>query len=224
MKQNVLLSCGIASSLLYIAMNAFVPLLFAGYSTTTQTVSELSAIGAPTRSLWVWLAMLYILLFAAFGLGVWQSAADNKALRTTGKLILIYVLINFYWPPMHLRGFERTMTDTLHIVWAMITLFLMMSIMVLGAVALGRLFRIYTFMTFVIFITFGILIGTEAPGIPQNTPTPHIGIWERINIGTFMLWVIVFAVTLLKREKVFKPGPSGSIEKIVTTARSSLNG
>src|SRR2546421_9156009 len=57
-----LLVCGILSSLLYLAMNVFVPLGFDGYSATSQTVSELSAIGAPTRPIWVWLGTVYSLL------------------------------------------------------------------------------------------------------------------------------------------------------------------
>jgi hypothetical protein len=50
--QQVLLICGIASSLLYAAMLVFVPLFWKGYSSASQTVSELSAIDAPSRSLW----------------------------------------------------------------------------------------------------------------------------------------------------------------------------
>ena len=47
---RISLICGIASSLLYVAMNVFVPMQWEGYSSASQTVSELSAIGAPTRS------------------------------------------------------------------------------------------------------------------------------------------------------------------------------
>ena len=203
MTRKLLLWCGICSSLLYAGMNIFVPMFFEEYSSASQTVSELSAINAPTRPLWVSLAMVYIFLFAFFGLGVWQSAFGSRQLRLVGSLIVVYVIINFYWPPMHLRGNEPTLTDSLHIVWAMMTLLLMILIMGFGGAALGKMFRVYTILTFVVFIVFGILIGVEAPGIPKNLPTPRIGIWERINIGAFMLWVIVFAVALLQREKTF---------------------
>jgi len=196
-----LLVCGILSSLLYVLMNLFVPMQFEGYNISSQTVSELSAIDAPTRTLWVLLAIVYILLVAAFGWGVRESAKGNRPLRIVAGLIMVYVIVNLYWPPMHLRGNEPTLTDTLHIVWAMVTLLLMMLIMGFGASALGRSFRLYTIATFVVFITFGILIGTEAPGIPKNLPTPRIGIWERINIGAYMLWVIVFAMALLRKQK-----------------------
>ena len=43
------LSCGIVSSLLCVAMNVFVPMQWEGYSSAFQTISELSAVDAPTR-------------------------------------------------------------------------------------------------------------------------------------------------------------------------------
>ena len=52
------------------AINIFVPMMYEGYSMVSMALSELSAIGAPTRILWVLLVMLYPLLFAAFGWGV----------------------------------------------------------------------------------------------------------------------------------------------------------
>jgi hypothetical protein len=165
----------------------------------------LSAIGAPTRILWVLLVMLYPFLFAAFGWGVWQSAGRNRSMRVAAVLIIVYSVLNFYWPPMHQRNVIAagggTLTDTLHIVWAMITLLFMMLIMGFGAYASDRSFRLYTVATWVVFIVFGILTGVESPGINNNSPTPHIGVWERINIAAFMLWVIVFAVVLLKTKK-----------------------
>jgi hypothetical protein len=52
----------------------------------------------------------------------------------------------------------------------------------------------------VVFLVFGSLIGVEAPGIQANLPTPGIGVWERINIGAFQLWIVVFAIALLRKE------------------------
>lgn len=199
-----LLVCGILSSLWYFAINIFVPITYNGYHLASQTVSELSAIGAPSRILWVLLSILYPLLFGAFGWGVLQAKTGSRALRIAGNLIILYSIVNFYWPPMHQREVlasgAGSMTDVFHIIWAMITLILMMIIMGFGAAALGKRFRLFTIATFIIFILFGIMIGTEAPGIQRNLPTPYIGIWERINIGAFMLWVIVFAIVLIRRK------------------------
>jgi hypothetical protein len=69
----VLLACGVLASLFYAAMLVVVPMRWEGYSSASQTVSELSAIGAPTRSLWVALAVVYTLLLVAFG---WRSATS----------------------------------------------------------------------------------------------------------------------------------------------------
>jgi hypothetical protein len=38
----------------------------------------------------------------------------------------------------------------------------------------------------------------NAPRIGANLPTPWVGVWERINIGVFLLWVVVLAMTLLR--------------------------
>ena len=52
-----------------------------------------------------------------------------------------------------------------------------------------------------ILVSFGALVGVEAPKVANNLPTPWIGIWERINIGVFMVWVIVLAVALLRARR-----------------------
>jgi hypothetical protein len=62
MIRKILLVCGILSSLLYVAMNVLVAMEWEGYSSVSQTISELSAIGAPTRSLWVLPAAFYTFL------------------------------------------------------------------------------------------------------------------------------------------------------------------
>lgn len=196
--RKVLLVCGTLSSLWYVFVNIYVPMLDEQYSIVTFTVSELSAIGAPTRSVWVSLVVIYPVLFGAFGVGVLQSAGSSKALRAVGWIIIGYSIFNIYWPPMHQRGIEPTLTDTLHIVWAAITIMLMIVMMAIGATAFDRTFKFYTIASIATHFVFGLLTGTEAPNIPTNGPTPWIGVLERINIGVFMLWIVVLSVKLYK--------------------------
>ena len=90
----------------------------------------------------------------------------------------------------------------MHIVLAMVTVLLMLLAMGFGAAAFGRRFRLYSIATMVILVAFGALTVLDAPRIAANLPTPWIGVWERINIGVFLLWVVVLAVTLLRAQEL----------------------
>ena len=58
LRSKVLIICGILSSFWYVAINVYVPMQYEGYSISSLTVSELSAIGAPTRKLWIVLVIV----------------------------------------------------------------------------------------------------------------------------------------------------------------------
>ena len=201
-----LLTCGILSSVWYVAINIFVPLASPNHSMLHHTVSELSAIDAPTRQLWLIAVAPYMPLFALFGWGVLRAAGRNRALRVTGWVILFYCAFEFYWPPMHTREVLAagggTLTDTLHLVWAGISVLLFFVIMATGAMALNRGFRTFSAVAAVLMLTFGFLTSIQSAGISQNLPTPNIGLWERINIGIFLLWVVVFSSALLRERRV----------------------
>jgi Protein of unknown function (DUF998) len=198
-----LLFCGIISMIWYLAINIIVPIQYPGYDLVSQTVSELSAIDAPTRAIWFVLCIFYSFLFIAFGLGIWLSAINNRKLQFIAAVIIFDAGFGFFWPPMHRREIIAagggTLTDTLHLVWAFIHLGLMLLMIGVGATALGKAFRIFSIAIVIIFIVFGILTAKESTGIEANMPTPHLGIWERINIFAYMIWVILFAYILIRR-------------------------
>lgn len=87
--RRFLLACGILAPVLYVAMTLFVGLLWEGYSVASGVPSELAAIGAPTRPLWIWLGTVYGVLMLAFGWIVWKSAPPNRALRVVGALLMV---------------------------------------------------------------------------------------------------------------------------------------
>jgi hypothetical protein len=194
--RRVFLACGVFSSAMYVAMTALVAARWEGYSAMSQTVSELSAIGAPTRSLWVVLATIYTLLAAAFAWGVIESAGSNRHLRRVGWTLLTYGVLGIFWPPMHLRGAEFTLTDGLHIAFAAITVPLMILAIVFGASAFGSRFRLFSIVTLAILVASGIPTGIQGPNIAKNLPTPTIGLWERVSMGAFFVWIAVLAVTV----------------------------
>ena len=210
MSRKFLLFCGVLASLLYIAMNLFIPPLYEGYNWITQTVSELSAVDAPTRPLWFVLGIIYTLLVAAFGWGIFKSAGEKRSLRIVGILMFLNGVFGLTWSPMHQREVLAagggTFTDIWHLVMATVTVLLMFLSIGFGAAAFGKGFRFYSIATIIVFIVFGVLTFVEAPNVDKNGSTPYIGLWERINIAAFMVWMLVFSAILLRLDKKFSLG------------------
>jgi hypothetical protein len=106
---------------------------------------------------------------------------------------------------MHLRetlaAGGGTFSDTMHITLAVITQIIYLLALGFAAASLGKKFRLYSIATFIVLVAFGVLTFLDSPGIATNQPTPLIGVWERINIGVFLLWVVVLATILLRAEK-----------------------
>ena len=202
MTRTTLLLCGIVSVLLYFVMNVLGVALYPGYDWVSQTVSELSAIGAPTRTMWVWLALAYTLLVLAFGFGVRRSAGRSASLRIVGTLLIIQAVVGLGWPPMHQREVLArgggTLTDTLHVAWAMVTSLLFLLAIAVGAAGFETRFRVYSIATLIVLLGAGAMTAFDGPKVGKNLPTPWIGVWERINIGAYLAWVVVLAVSLLR--------------------------
>jgi hypothetical protein len=206
-----LIFCGFLSSVLYVGMNFIAAALYPGYNSASQTVSELSAIDAPSRPIWVLLAILYSLMIIAFGFEIRRSSM-NARLRIVGLLFISYGFLGFFWPPMHQREVLAagggTLSDILHIAFTLVAVPLMMLIIGFGAAALQRPFKIFSIITLGVLITFGILTAIDSPRISSNVPTPLIGVWERINIGVYLIWVAVLSIQLLFTPRKRKPLPS----------------
>jgi hypothetical protein len=200
MVRKLLLACGIVSALLYVPTVELAATRWPGYSAASQTVSELIGIDAPTRPLVLPLFIAYSLLVYAFGAGVWLSAGPERALRVAavgviGKQVLGLIVTLF--APIHLRGVGGTLTDTMHGLLTLVGVVCMVLGVGFAAKAFGTRFRIYSIATIVIVIGFGIRTGLDQPRLATNLPTPGMGIYERICIYAYLVWVVVLAIALL---------------------------
>jgi Protein of unknown function (DUF998) len=197
--RRTLLVCGVLSSLLYLGIDQLAAVRFGDYhSFSSQTISELGARGAPTKSLVDPLYVVYGLLAIAFGIGAWMSAEGNRALRVTAVLLIVYGAVGLPGPflfPMNLRGVGG---DVSHIVMTAVIVAIILATVLAGAFAFGHRFRLYSFATIVTSIVFGTLTSVQAKGLVTGEPTPLIGIAERICIGAFLAWVAVLALILLR--------------------------
>jgi hypothetical membrane protein len=199
---RLLLICGILSPAIYIGGDILAAALYPGFSYADQAVSELFAIGAPTSRLVVSLFTLSSTLLLVFAVGVWSSADRRRALRILAVMLACnaidgLVLWNFF--PMHMRGAERTLTDTMHLVLAT-NPFVLLSL-VLGAVAFRNWFRVYTLATIVVLLALAAYGFSYAPAITANGPTPWMGLTERMAQYADGVWLAVLAAVLLRERR-----------------------
>lgn len=210
-----LLSCGIASSLLWpISAEALTAALYPGYDSFSQTISELTSIGAPTREALIIEGFFYEALVVAFGIGVWKSASGqpgaqvNTPLRVTGALLVAYGAVGPLWLPFPMTARQNitaaapfAFTDTMHIVLGAVDALLYLTTLAFGAAALGKGFRIYSILTLAVVLVFGAWTNSFVPLVAAGAPTPWLGVIERTMIGSFLLWVVVLAIKLMRAER-----------------------
>ena len=209
MVRKILLGCGIASSVLYVASDILISWWDPNYSYRDQSFSELLAPGSPTRPLvLVLLAIPYGVLVTAFGVGVWASASRRRAGRITGALLVGYAVIGavtgvFLSAATRevLEAGEETWRNTMHLPGTAVSVLCILLGMGFGSTLLGRRFRYFSYASILTILVFGVLAGLQAERVEANQPTPWLGIVERGNVYAIMLWVAVLAIGLLRAQK-----------------------
>lgn len=200
--KKLLLLCGLFVPIVYIGMDLFTGLNYPGYSFINQAISELSAIGSPTKQIWDTVMSLTLgPLLIAFGVGVF-SLAKKLSLKLTGIMLWIWGISGYIWFffPMNMRETVGSFTDTMHLVMAGLTVLIITLLITAGAFAYSKAFRFYSIITIIIMLVFGSLVSIQAPNIATHLPTPGMGILERISVYSSMIWVGVLSASLLNLE------------------------
>lgn len=187
MTRKLFLVCGILASVVYIARDLAALLSYPGYDFASQIISELSALGVPSRGVAGAMEYAYAALMLAFSVGVWSSAGERRGLLATAALLGAATMYGAVLPA-----------------WTAAWLFLTLAAMGFAAAELGRAFFWYTLGLAALSLIFGALTGLQGPNLAGNFPTPVIGITERVSIGALVLWVVMLALSLwaepVKRE------------------------
>jgi hypothetical protein len=188
-------------------MDVLAALSWPEYDYRSQAISELSAIGAPTADLLAPFQTLYSILLVAFGGGVWLAAGNGRSLRWCGGFIIALASLGIGWAffPMNLRGVERGFTDFMHLVMGGLSMLFIVLAIVTGAATFGRGFRVYSAVTLLALLTFGYLMGLDTPRVAADLPTPWLGVNERIMMGSWLLWMGVLSVKLLRESRLRQP-------------------
>jgi hypothetical protein len=197
-----LLLCGVVSPLLYAVADLLAGLSSPGYSFRDQTISELGAIGAPSRPLFASLLVFVYVLFTAFAVGVYRSARNERNLRIAGALLIalgVLALTVGQLAAMQPRGAEQGLNGAAHLIEGAAAMVLLLAAMGFAAAARGRKFAIYTVVTVAVMLLFGGWSAMEIPRVEAGLPTPWVGVKERIYWYSYQIWFVVLAI-LLRRE------------------------
>ncbi len=199
-----LLLAGILAAGVYVVGDLMSGLIYDGYrpySFRDQWISELTALGAPVRPLMVAVITVHDLFLIAFGIGIWRAAGRSRSLHLTGLVLIAGTVLGLVIHPvfpMSSRWLEPTFTDTMHGTLTFVWSLGIFAAMVLAVVAYRGWFRVYSIVTLVVLMGFGTASGIAIQGIEQDN-TPWAGGFERINAYALMAWLVVLAVTVMRR-------------------------
>lgn len=203
---TLLLGCGVLYASSYAIGNDVVAASrYHGYSRTSQAVSELSATGAPTRTFLTMMLLVWTALMIAFGAGVVRSAPGVRSLHVTGGILIAFGVSGVAWLafPMTTRdemvqGTTAT-NDVGHIALSGVTVVFIVAQLFFGSRAFGTRFRRYSAVAGLTVLVFGALTAMKSSKIAADEPTPMLGVFERIDIGAWLLWLAVFAIACIRR-------------------------
>jgi len=222
MFRRILLGCGVVAPLWWVAMDVVGSLRYPGYSYVDQTISELSAEGAPTRTFMTLVSGIpYVGLMAAFGVGVWLTAGKRRAGRLAAALLVgeaVWGMVGGIAFPMTTReamaAGQETLRNEMHGVYGIGMPILFMLAIVFGSRLFGTQFRRYSIGTIVVLLVFGLLTALQTDAVKANEGTPWLGVIERTNAYAAMLWIAVFSGALLR---AYMPGAARPLRKPALT-------
>jgi hypothetical protein len=202
--QKALLVCGVIGPLLKVGTDLLAGNLWDGYNFTSRSISDLSAIGAPTRSLVVPLDLIADVLLIAFALGVWRLAGGNRWLRVTAVMIFgnaAFLFIGIFFP-FHLGEAMSTFPNTMNTIVIGISVLFLLLATGFGAAAYRNWFRLFSIGIFLLFLAGDIWATRHTPFVLAGQRGPLVGVQERTMLYSYLLWVLVLAVFLLRQERV----------------------
>ncbi len=196
--RRALLICGVAATLVIVAINLLATPLWPGYDFLTQSISELRAIGAPTQALAFPLAILYGVLITAFGVCLWLVGRGNWAMRLTAVLLLGYALLGLadaIFFPMRVGASVTLRDNNLYSTPMAVSVLCIVLAMAAGALAFRNWFRFYSLGTLAVFAALTLLSIFVFPKLAAE-PAVRVGLQERSMMFFNLAWLVLLALVL----------------------------
>jgi hypothetical membrane protein len=195
---------GMVAPIIYVFHVVYGGLLWAGYSHIRQPISDLSATGAPDRDLLQGILYIYGILLVIFTIYafLYFKKSDNKTIKVAMAIFITaqIVSISYGFFPEDLSGAEATFTGTMHLVVTGLIVPLTILTPFVSGIAFRKIegFRslsLYSYITTaIIFFVGGLTV------ILMANKSEVFGLFERINIGSYQLWIFIFALKLFRRK------------------------
>lgn len=198
---RALLTCGIATSLIWLGTDILASLRYAGYDYPLDPISSLSAVDSPVKTIIMPLSMIYIVFKICFAFGVWVSASQKRDLRIVAVLLFAFSLTDvassFF--PLNLNEPLGSFTNIMHSILAGgVNVILILLLIGFGARAGGKWFRIYSYATLLGMVVMGVLPLLSGFNLSFDQIPEGFGVGERINAYGYMLWMLVLSIVLLR--------------------------
>lgn len=203
MSRKVLLVCGVLSSVTYLMADITGALVWDGYSYIDQTVSELSALGTPSRPIVLPIFMAYNVLTLAFAAGA--ITFTDRRIRLSALMLASIAalgLLSGLFPIQQRSEHTMDFNGTMHIILTFLTVVSIIMAIATGSRARGTGFRVYSITTIAVTLLSGAVAGYYGGRMVEHLPTPWMGVAERISIFSYMAWVAAFSIVLLQRPEV----------------------
>jgi hypothetical protein len=203
MLRKVLIYCGIAAPVIYVITAIGGAALRNDYSHLVNAISELISNGAPNKAVLDVVFNIYNALLLLFAIGAFLVLKNAPRIcRVSMGIFIAIQVLSFSWGffPMDPIGSESTFAGTMHNVFGGVVAFATILMPLLMGLGLRRLkgFQSYAIYSF---ISSAIIFVSGLTGVILAGQGVHLfGLFERITIGTYEVWIFVTALKLLKAE------------------------
>lgn len=183
----------VVAAAVYCAATTAGSVLDRSYSQLARPVSDLTAIGAPTRAALMAPYVLYNILCFAFAVGVYRGSDHSRLFKVGFALLTLNAIAGLMmvtWFPEDIGGVV-TAAGMGHVGWAVISSAAVVALAFVFGFAFRRMreWRRLSVFSIAVGIGFAVLGPIAAFAIASKSPLG--GLAERGPIGLFILWLLV---------------------------------
>ncbi|PCI85854.1 MAG: hypothetical protein COB24_11760 [Hyphomicrobiales bacterium] len=196
---EIALLSGMISAITYLLHVVVGGVLWGGYSHMEQSISDLTSIGAPNKTLLSVMTNMYGILALIFAVVLYRliKQHDSKLLRI-GLLLLVVMeavsFVGYMLFPLESSGIEQfSFQNVMHIIVTIIVVVTTISFTFLLGIGFLRIQRMKKLGLYILISGIIITISGVSTGFVIANELPIIGLVERVNI--FALQGVIFALS-----------------------------